>query len=119
MYAAIDRCLANDGAAMGVIGEPGGLIRASIALVTVSHWYSDDGHIEDYWNYVLPEFRKSTYGRDLLKWARRVSDGLGIPLVLGVYSTTRLPAKIALYSRLIGPMVGAAFRYDPDSAAGE
>lgn len=110
MLAALDKGLRRDHAIIGVIGDPGD-IKASIGLFAWSWWYSNDWHLEDFYNFVRADSRKSTYARDLLDFAKRAADEIGVQLLIGVLSTTRTKAKIKLYERSFGPQKGAAFVY--------
>lgn len=102
---------------MGIIGVIDGpeKIVATIALVPGQWWYSSDYHIEEYWNYVRPEDRKSSHAKDLINFGKWCSEKWGIPLLMGILSNTRTEAKIGLYSRQI-KHVGALFVHDPRMA---
>jgi GNAT superfamily N-acetyltransferase len=110
MLLALDRGLVRDKAIIGVIEEDG-VIKASIGLFIWSWWYSDDMHLEDCWNFVHPEYRKSTHAKSLLTFARKASDDLGIQLLIGILSSDRTAAKIRLYEKIFGPSMGAGFCY--------
>lgn len=119
VFAAIDR--AFDGmeghgvgspAVVGVIGGPG-QIEASIFLSVEQPNYSDEWHIIEYWNFVHPDYR-SPAGRApaLLEWAKKVSEQMGLPMIIGIVSNERTSAKIRLYERHVRH-VGAFFLHDP------
>lgn len=116
MEAALDRGLRRDRALIGVIGDSDG-VKASIGLFMHQWWYSDDWHLEDCWNFVHPEHRRSTHARSLLTFAKKAADDLGIQLLIGILSTDRTQAKVKLYERFFGPSAGAGFVY-PNRAAG-
>lgn len=103
------RGLARDKAVIGVIGDVGAPV-ASVGLYAGEWWYSTEQHLEDLWNFVHPEHRRSTYAKDLIQFAKRASDDLGIPLLMGVLSTERTKAKVRLYERQL-PFAGAIFLY--------
>ena len=96
---------------IGVIGEPHDL-KAAIFMVIEPIWYSDSFSLMEYFTYVRPDARKSTYAIDLLTYGKHCADELGIDFVAGVFSTTRTEAKCRLYRRVV-PKVGEFFRYHP------
>ena len=98
---------------IGVIGDRGDL-KAAILLVIEPIWYSDDWHLLEYFNFVRPDARKSTYAKDLINYAKSISDALHINLTIGVFSSERTEAKVRLYRRLL-PCTGAFFSYRPES----
>jgi len=117
MLVALDRGLARDKAIIGVVGEPNN-IKAAIGLYASAWWYSDEIHLEDYFNFVRKDCRKSTYGKDLLSFAKKASDDLKIQLLIGILSNERTQAKVKLYERFFGPSAGAGFCY-PDPQQGK
>jgi hypothetical protein len=96
---------------IGVIGEPHDL-KAAIFMVIEPIWYSENFHLMEYFNYVRPDARRSTYAIDLLAFGKRCADDLGIDFTCGVVSTERTEAKCKLYRRSM-PKVGEFFRYHP------
>ena len=97
---------------VGVIGEPHDL-RAAIFMVIEPIWYSDSFSLMEYFTYVRPDARRSTYAIDLLAYGKRCADDLGIDFVAGVFSTSRTEAKCKLYRRVM-PKVGEFYRYHPE-----
>jgi GNAT superfamily N-acetyltransferase len=108
----IGRAFNRQGAIIGVIGKRGA-VEASICLLVTNIWYSDDFHLEDLWNFVRPEFRRSDNAKELIAFAKRCSDEVGIPLIIGVMSNVRTEAKIRLYERSVGKPAGAFFLHQP------
>jgi hypothetical protein len=96
---------------IGVIGEPHD-IKAAIFMVIEPVWYSDEFSLMEYFTYVRPDARRSTYATDLLAYGKRCGDELHIDFVAGVFSTKRTEAKCKLYRRIM-PKVGEFFRYHP------
>jgi hypothetical protein len=88
---------------------PVGAIEASLALCITQNWYTDDWHIEELWNFVRPDRRKSTYAKSLLEYAKTVQAQMNLPLLIGILSSDRTQAKVKLYSRRLGPPSGAYF----------
>lgn len=97
----------------GVIGIVGakGQIEGAIGLVFESTWYSDELCIFDAWNFVLPQYRSSTNSKDLIAWAKKISDHFGYPLMIGILSNHRTEAKVRLFRKQLGNPVGAFFMY--------
>jgi hypothetical protein len=99
---------------VGVIGEPDN-IEASIGLGLSQVYYSDDWHLGDLWNYVRPDCRKTDHSKRLVAFAKSFAGKMRMKLITGVVSRHRTDAKIELYRRLVGPLTGALFLYDPES----
>lgn len=95
----------------GVIGliRKASEIEAVMLLQISQFWYTNDWCLEEVLNFVRPQYRRSTNAKDMIQFAKRCSDELGIPLVIGVVSNERTAAKIALYQRQLGPQVGGYF----------
>ncbi|MCB8880135.1 GNAT family N-acetyltransferase [Acidisoma cellulosilytica] len=106
------RGLHRDKAVVGIVDDEG-KIAASVGLFVGRWWYSYDSHLEDFWNYVDPDYRKHHIARPVIEFAKRAADNIGVPLLMGVTSNERTAAKVRLYERQL-PFVGAAFRYVPD-----
>lgn len=101
--------------AQGMIGVIDGAngIEGSVGLVIDSQWYSSDQFLLELWCYVIPECRRSTHAKTLIEFAKWASDGLGIPLQMGIISTTQTAAKERLYRRQLQP-VGGYFMHGRD-----
>lgn len=121
----VDRALAPpdptkpDGRLPAVIGIVGGhnRIEGAILLSVGSFWYTDDYCLEEIFNYVHTDFRKTTHAKDMIEFGKKCSDELAIPLVIGVVSNERTRAKMELYRRKLGEPVGGYFIHRPASAA--
>lgn len=106
--------------------EEGKRIVASLGLLIMTDWYSDDEYLSERWNFVHPEYRKSDYARKLLeqgKWAYewfKANTGKQMPFQCGINSFDRTAPKIRMYARQM-PCVGAYFMYGepPRPAAAE
>jgi hypothetical protein len=103
------------GGIIGVIGDTGKL-QGSICLTIGDYFYTDEFHVGELWNFVLPEHRRSTNAKELIRFAVRCSDEIGIRLVIGVISNERTAAKVALYERILGKQNGAFFIHHPARA---
>lgn len=97
------------GGIIGVIDGPGGL-EATIGLAIETFWYTDQWHVSEYWNYVAPEYRQSNHAKRMIDWAKWTADGLGLPLIMGILTTTLLAPKMRLYQRQLD-QVGAFFHH--------
>lgn len=120
----IRQAVNHEGGIIGVI-EEGGVIAGSIGMNLESFWYSDEFNICEYWNYVHPQYRKSIgtefkrsdYAKDLINFAKWVSERMGLVLNIGIISTTRTEAKCRLYGRVLSP-VGQYFMHNMQVAKG-
>lgn len=107
----LHRAFARDGVSIGVIG-PTNAIEGAIILMISSFWYTSERHLEELFNYVHPDHRRSNHAKALLKHACKCSDELKIPLNIGVMSGKRTAAKINLYRKTLGTYpIGAFFLY--------
>ena len=118
----LDRAFEKRGGIIGVIdGEK--KIAAAIYMLISNFWYSREHHLEELFSMVRKEYRKSPYAALLLTFAQDCSKTLGIPLVIGVLTNSRMEAKVKLYSRKFGRPAGAFFvvggTWHNDSVASE
>ena len=102
--------LSGQGGLIGVIQGPDEL-EGIICLVIDKYWYAKEWFLCELFNYVPPKFRKSTRAKALLSFAKKCSDEMRIPLVIGIVSNIRTEAKIKLYERQL-PKAGAFFVYN-------
>lgn len=109
----ISRAMNRQGGVIGVIGEPGKL-EASIYLLITNIWYSEDYHLEELWNFVRPQYRKSSDNvEQLVNFATRCGDEINLPVLIGIMSNIRTEAKVRKYRRLLGDPIGAFFLRQP------
>lgn len=102
---------------MGVIGPLGGQLEGFILLTISSFWYSDDIILEEYANFVHPDYRKSNHAKTLVSYAKYLADRISVPLLIGIISNTRTAAKVRLYRRQL-PEAGAFFVYNSNKFRG-
>jgi hypothetical protein len=97
----------------GVIGQPDGKIEGLVLLRIGTMWYSDAQLVEEKAIFIYPEFRSAKGGRarKLCAFSKKVADGLGLPLIIGVLSNHRTAAKVKMYERQFGAPAGAFFLY--------
>jgi hypothetical protein len=102
------------------IGEPGGKMEGIILLRISEMWYSDDLILDEKAIFIHPDYRQAAGGRArrLAAFAKKTSDTLGIPLVIGVLSNQRTAAKVRMYSREFGPPSGAYWIYNGSTGSG-
>ena len=102
------------GGIIGVIdGEDG--LEGVICLIIDKYWYSKEWFLCELFNYVPPEYRKSTRAKSMLSFAKDCSNKMKVPLVIGIISNIRTEAKIKLYERQL-PKAGAFFVYNREYA---
>ena len=85
---------------------------ATLGMLIVSDWWSDDEYLLERWNFVHPKYRKSNYARMLIEQAKWTSDLMKLPVQVGINSLDRTEGKVRLYARHM-PCVGAFFMYGP------
>lgn len=111
VYKVVVNGINGDGATIGLIGpcdNLGGMVLIRFANV----WYSDKIILEELYNYVPPQHRKSRNANALITFAKECSDKLDIPLLIGILSQHRTRAKVRLYERVFGEPAGAFFLYN-------
>ncbi|WP_421696940.1 hypothetical protein [Ancylobacter sp.] len=97
---------------IGVIRGANG-IEASIGMTMEPWWYTRQLSLNERWNFVHPDHRRTTHAKRLIEFAKWVSDNAaegGIPLIMGIISTERTEAKVRLYKRQLD-YVGAFFSH--------
>ena len=107
----LHRAFDKQGAIVGALG-PSGHIEGAIYLLISDYWYSDDWHLSELFSFVLPQYRKSNNAKELITFAKRCSDEIGIPLIIGVISNERTESKVRLYQKELAKPAGAFFVYD-------
>lgn len=101
---------------LGVI-EGDRQLEGSALLVLQSPWSSDDHYLAELWNFVLPKYRKSANAKTLIAFSKALSLTLQLPLLLGVMSIERQPAKGRLIERSTGcKPFGAFWLFNADAA---
>lgn len=110
------RAFSQDSAMIAVIGTPDH-IEAALYLVIGQFWYTRQKHLEEFFNYVRPEHRKSKHAQAMLAWVKSVSNDT-LPLLIGIISNKRTEAKIRLYERKFGTPDGAFFLVNRHLAGG-
>jgi hypothetical protein len=107
----LNRAFNREGGITAVIG-PKGAIEAAMYLSLALPLYSAVWHLEETFVVVRKAFRRSTHAKALLGFAKKCSDELSVPLLIGVLSNERTEAKVRLYRRQFGRPVGGFFLYN-------
>jgi N-acetylglutamate synthase-like GNAT family acetyltransferase len=112
--------LCQDHGLCAVIGPPEGAIEGLVLLRVGTVWYSKSMVLEEKALFIYPEFRSAKGGRarKLVEYSKRAADTLGIPLLMGILSSTRTEGKVRLYTRLFGDPMGAFFLYGAKAMPG-
>ncbi len=122
--AMLNRAFNREGGIIGVIGEPGSL-EAIIMIVMTSFWSSEDTHLEELFSYVRRPFRRKLHGPNLphaealAHFAKKCSNEIGVPLVIGIITNNRMAGKVRLYRKIFGYPSGAYFVVNPRWINGE
>lgn len=109
----LDHALTAKGGIIGVIGTAGDL-EACIYLELARLWYTRDFHLEEFWSFVRPDKRQSQHAKNLIAFAKKTTEQLRIPLLIGIVSNHRTEAKCRLYQRQL-PKAGEYFLYNYNS----
>jgi len=88
----------KEGALIGVVGPVGDPV-GSMYLTIGQPYYSDTWYLNEAWNFVHPDHRRSDYAKKLLAWAKQISSELQLPLMIGIVSNHRTEAKVRLYEK--------------------
>lgn len=100
------------GAIIGIIGEPGGL-EGSVCVAWTDHWYSDHLVLQERWNFVRPEYRKTQNAKVLINFSKLIATVVWRPLIMSCVVAER--PKMRLYERTTGcESVGGYFVFNPD-----
>jgi GNAT superfamily N-acetyltransferase len=94
----MQRYFRKEGALIGVVGEPGEPV-GSIYLEIGQPYYSESFYLNEAWNFVHPDHRRSDYAKKLLGWAKDMSEQMKLPLMVGIVSNHRTEAKVRLYEK--------------------
>lgn len=106
----IEDSIRQQNGVIGVIGAVGAPV-AVAWMIAGADWYTESVSISDRMVFVHPDHREgTTHFRDLLAWARAMSDSLG-PLLIGVLSDRRIAAKLRIYQRHFGAPRAFLFTY--------
>lgn len=102
---------------VGVIDAPDGTIAASVGGLFTQWWYTDDFHIDELWNFVHSDHRRSAHAKELISFMKWVAENMNMALHMGVLTTTRVEAKVRLYGRQM-QQTGAFFMHNLKAGGG-
>jgi hypothetical protein len=102
--------------AFGVIDGPLG-IEAGCGIYPTQPWDSDNTYLRGFWHYVHVSCRKTPHGKTLLQFGNWFSDIAGMPLVWDLLHPEQFQAKMGLFSRSGGTLVGGLFIHEPPAEA--
>jgi hypothetical protein len=110
----------NDLGVIGIAGER--QIEGSLGLMVETPFNSEQPFLQQIWNFVLPEYRRSTHARDLIAWANCMAmpateGGLGLPVWIHAMSTPRTEAHLRMMKRQFGEPVGYSWVCGADMGA--
>ncbi len=94
---------------IGIIRGDDADIRAFMYLMITRFWYTSQYHLEEIFNFVRPDHRRSNYADAMLRYAIHCADDIGVPLLIGVLTNLRMESKVRLYRRRLGMPAGAFF----------
>jgi hypothetical protein len=99
---------------VGILGDKSDFLEAFILLRIEPLWYSDEISLVERVIIVRKEYRGAKAGRArlLCEFAKKVSDELQMPLIIGVLSSHRTEGKVKLYERQFGQSSGAFWIYN-------
>lgn len=106
--------LNQDHGLVGCIGKKDKKEIEGIVVLNVGTlFYSDQPCLEEKVVFVKPEYRAAKGGRarKLCEFSKSAADNLGLPLIIGVFSSVETQAKIGLYKRIFGEPAGLYFLY--------
>lgn len=101
----------KNGGIIGVIGDKGQELHGHICMVIQQNWYNTEYQLHELCLFVAKDYRKSTYAKQLMKFAKNAAEVLGLELRIGVWSSVRTEAKINLYKRQF-KLKGAFFSHN-------
>lgn len=98
---------------IGCIGKSGGKIEGMVVLQIGTLFYSDEPCLEELVLFVHPDYRSAKGGRarKLCEFSKSAADKLGMPLIIGVFSSISTQQKCKLYERVLGPASGQYWIY--------
>lgn len=99
---------------VGVTGHP--QVHGCLCLEIGEPYYTEAKLLIEFLFFVHPDHRQGDYARSLLAWAKFLSDGIAMPLMVGVFGTKRTEGKIRLCGRQL-QQVGATFMHNLHFAA--
>lgn len=94
-----------------LVSERDGVITGIMALILTQSYWCDDYRLQNLVYYVLPEYRNSTDGIELLKAAKRLADAASIGMDFYIESYEDNDRKDRVFQRLGFRKIGSSFKY--------
>ena len=85
-------------------------LQAAVGLYPTKRWNSKSLYLRGFYHFVHPAYRKSTHGKDLMRFAEWFSDESKMPLIWELLHPEKTEAKARLYGRRAVP-VGSLYLY--------
>lgn len=101
----------GSGAIVAVIVGPNNKLKGLLCLMISTPWYSEDFTLNEMILFVEPESRKSNYAKQLMIFAKKAAEKLGLELLIGINTNVETDAKVRLYKRQFKPE-GAFFSHN-------
>jgi len=86
-------------------------LAAVIGLCVIEHWYSDERYIRGFLTFVHPDYRRTTFAKELLQFGNWWGETMGMPVLYENWSPLQAPAKNRLFARQ-ATLVGGLFMHD-------
>lgn len=100
---------------VGIIRD-GRPVIASVGLTVARFWDTSDHHLEDLWTYVHPQHRKSSHLKNLIGFAKSVSNTMGLRLIMLQAETAETQPQIDFVLSRQLSRVGLVFQHEPADA---
>lgn len=102
----------------GIIGviDGAGIIEASVGLTVARFWDTMDRHLEATWNFVHPNFRRSSHTKELSIFANDIADHMKLPLISLHNETPTVDYLTETMSKRSLRRVAIIFRHEPRCA---
>lgn len=110
----MQRFFRQEGALIGVVGPVGDPV-GSIYLEIGQPYYSESWYLNEAWNFVHPDHRRTDFAKKLLAWAKQMSSEMHLPLMIGIVTNHRTEAKVRLYEKQL-EKAGAFFVWNREFA---
>ena len=101
----------GSGAIVAVIPGAHGRLKGVLCLLISTPWYSEAFLLQEMILFVEPESRKSTCAKQLMIFAKKAAEKLGLELAIGINTNVETDAKVRLYRRQFVPE-GAFFSHN-------
>lgn len=101
---------------VGIIPDNGTVV-ASVGLTVARFWDSADLHLEDLWTFVHPDHRKSKHHKNLITFAKAVSNRMGLKLLMAQPENDETMPQVNVLLTGAFARVGGLFEHNPAAPA--